>query len=348
MSGIFRARPRRRPSGRRARSRSCTPGSAGLGETAIFRPKPPADERPGRRETIGARHPALSIPRQCALIGISRSPGQGREPAEPGADEADRRAVHGDAVPRQPPDGEAPAQPGPLRSGGRWPGWVRGPSTSGRARLCLTRSTASIRLCSGVCRSTGQTTSGARISPAFRCGGRDHGLGDTPDAGTAHLEHHGRRVSYRGTGRCSSAPGDRIRHGPRQPIHQPVVHASPAGCGGEGLGGQPRAGWTTLRSSGHGGPRNTNASACTPSKQGPRHGRTSAGGSTFTPPSAHIPRSADEPRSRPTRAPVRRRRHDQQASVAAPPTCPGTGDHLSRILDRRQLPPLGDGLWIDP
>ena len=84
MSGIFRARPRRRPSGRRARSRSCTPGSASLGETAIFQPKPPADERPGRRETIGARHPALSITRHCALTGISRSawhgPGKGESP----------------------------------------------------------------------------------------------------------------------------------------------------------------------------------------------------------------------------------------------------------------------------
>ena len=45
---------------------------------------------------------------------------------------------------------------------------------------------------------------------------------------------------HRRCSRLARKAGD-ITHGPRQPIHQPAVHAEPAGCGGEGLDGRSRS-----------------------------------------------------------------------------------------------------------
>ena len=169
---------------------------------------------------------------------------------------------------------------------------------------------------------------------------RDHGLGAPAGAVLAAVEYLGGGILYRGPrGRHGPSWLSRdLQHGSGQPIHQPALHRNPDGGEGEDLHGRAR----TLDRQ-----RHDRASMAvteirvrlspTPSRPGRRPRPGSAGGSPSITSRALIRRSAEELRSRPTKASASKRRRDQRPSLATPRNCPGNGDHLSPPLLSRTI-----------
>jgi len=178
---------------------------------------------------------------------------KGGELAEPRADEADRRAVSGNAVLWQPANGATPAQPRLQRGTQARPaangedGPTRGlPEATdlrappGAPQMALPAARHGDRPAEpGLVRGY-YLHSDAEGIPLSR---RDHGLGDAPGSLLAAVKHDGCRVLHRGVGGRDAAPraAEDLQLRSRQPIHQPALHPAFAGCNGEDLDGRP---WT--------------------------------------------------------------------------------------------------------
>lgn len=114
-------------------------------------------------------------------------PGKRREPAEPGADENDRRAVHGDTVLWRLTNDSSSAQLGLLylAQACPTPDGEDGTAQQPRTTVHPTRNNVNSRACCVTWRSIGPIRSGMPTSPTSRCytlsqSRRNHGLGDAP------------------------------------------------------------------------------------------------------------------------------------------------------------------------